>query len=83
MKYQMKLSTVKNSMFACATALLLSGCAVNHDVEKEDPFFAPIMPEVPVEDVVSTGSLYKMGWSNGLYFDIKARRVGDIIIVLL
>lgn len=62
---------------------VLSACAVNHDVEKEDPFFAPIMPEILAEDVVSTGSLYHTGWSNGLYSDTKARRVGDIITVLL
>ncbi|MDA8621179.1 flagellar basal body L-ring protein FlgH [Psychrosphaera sp.] len=62
---------------------LLSGCAVNHDVVEEDPFFAPIMPEIPSEEVVATGSLYHSGWSNGLYSDTKARRVGDIITVML
>lgn len=61
----------------------LAACAVNQHVEKEDPFFAPIMPEIPTEDVVSTGGLYHIGWSNGLYSDTKARRVGDIITVLL
>lgn len=64
-------------------AALLSGCAVNHDVEQEEPFFAPVMPEVPTEEVVATGSLYQAGWSNGLYSDSKARRVGDIITVIL
>ncbi|GHB62222.1 flagellar L-ring protein [Psychrosphaera saromensis] len=68
---------------AVSMSAILSACAVNHDVEKEDPFFAPIMPEIPTEDVVSTGSLYHTGWSNGLYSDTKARRVGDIITVLL
>lgn len=72
---------------ACLTlslgAVMLSGCAVNHQVEQEDPFFAPIMPEVPSEEVVATGSLFRTGWSNGLYSDTKARRVGDIITVLL
>lgn len=66
-----------------ALVSLLSACAVNHDVEKEDTFFAPIMPEIPTEDVVSSGSLYHTGWSNGLYSDTKARRAGDIITVLL
>jgi flagellar L-ring protein precursor FlgH len=72
---------------ACLTlslgVVMLSGCAVNHQVEQEDPFFAPIMPEVPSEEVVATGSLFRTGWSNGLYSDTKARRVGDIITVLL
>lgn len=61
----------------------LSACAVNHDIEQEDPFFAPIMPEIKSDEVVATGSLYQSGWSNGLYSDTKARRVGDIITVLL
>lgn len=62
---------------------VLTGCAVNHDVIEEEPFFAPIMPETPSETVVATGSLYQAGWSNGLYSDTKARRVGDIITVML
>ncbi len=66
-----------------ASVSLLSACAVNHEVEEEDPFFAPVMPEVPTEEVVATGSLYQSGWSNGLYSDTKARRVGDIITVIL
>ena len=79
---------VQTTMFtkpavAVMLASLLSACATNHKVEREDPFFAPIMPEIPAEDVVTTGGLYKSGWSNGLYSDTKARRVGDIITVLL
>lgn len=83
----MKYLIYKNNLYKLAltalTTAIISGCAVNHDVEEEDPFFAPIMPEIPAEDVVTTGSLYKTGWSNGLYSDTKARRVGDIITVLL
>lgn len=68
---------------ALSFSVVLSACAVNHDVVEEDPFFAPIMPEIPADEVVATGSLYRTGWSNGLYSDTKARRVGDIITVLL
>lgn len=66
-----------------ATSFWLSACAVNHDVVEEDPFFAPIMPEIPSEQVVASGSLFRTGWSHGLYSDTKARRVGDIITVKL
>lgn len=83
MKLQLTLSKFTKSLTAISMVTLLSACAVNHEVEEEDPFFAPIMPEIPAEDVVTTGSLYKTGWSNGLYSDTKARRVGDIITVLL
>lgn len=83
MKYLTTVSKLTKTMTAIGMVSLLSACAVNHKVEQEDPFFAPIMPEIPAEDVVTTGSLYKTGWSNGLYSDTKARRVGDIITVLL
>lgn len=83
MMYLTQYSKLKKLTYAMSFAFVVSGCAVNHEVEKEDPFFAPIMPEIPAEDVVTTGSLYKTGWSNGLYSDTKARRVGDIITVLL
>lgn len=73
---------LKTSVIASCFALM-SGCAVNHDVIEEEPFYAPIMPETPSETVVATGSLYQAGWSNGLYSDTKARRVGDIITVVL
>lgn len=82
----MRTSNSKNLTLAslvCTGSLLLTGCAVNHQVEQEDTFFAPIMPEIPTEEVVATGSLYQTGWSNGIYSDSKARRVGDIITVLL
>ncbi len=83
MKYAMTISKLTKAAAALGMASVLSACAVNHQIEEEDPFFAPIMPEIPAEDVVTTGSLYKTGWSNGLYSDTKARRVGDIITVLL
>lgn len=83
MMYLTQYSKLKKLTCVMSFAFVVSGCAVNHEVEKEDPFFAPIMPEIPAEDVVTTGSLYKTGWSNGLYSDTKARRVGDIITVLL
>ena len=73
----------KKLLVAGLFSMLVTGCAVNHDIEEEDPFFAPIMPEIPTEEVVATGSLYHSGWSNGLYSDTKARRVGDIITVIL
>ena len=79
---QMSKKLVKSALYVGLFGIL-SGCAMNHDVVEEDPFFAPIMPEVPTEEVVATGSLYHTGCSNGLYSDTKARRVGDIITVML
>lgn len=84
---KLKLTLVHKSLAKALVTMinigLLSACAVNHEIEQEDPFFAPIMPEIKADGVVATGSLYQSGWSNGLYSDTKARRVGDIITVLL
>lgn len=74
---------ISKALTASLCVVYLSACAVNHDIEEEDTFFAPIMPEIKSDEVVATGSLYQSGWSNGLYSDTKARRVGDIITVLL
>jgi flagellar L-ring protein precursor FlgH len=80
---QLTFKHIRAWMLASVAVAGMSGCAVNHDIEEEEPYFAPIMPEVPTEEVVATGSLYHTGWSNGLYSDTKARRVGDIITVML
>lgn len=83
MRTKVTLSNLAKPIAVLVLASFSTACAVNKHVEQEDPFFAPIMPEIPAEDVVTTGSLYKTGWSSGLYSDTKARRVGDIITVLL
>ena len=49
----------------------------------DDPDYAPIIPEPIKQQVMATGSLFNAGLVNGLYADVKARRVGDIIEVIL
>lgn len=48
-----------------------------------DPYYAPVLPEERAEPVVPTGSLYQAQYSDNMYSDIKARRLGDIITVTL
>lgn len=48
-----------------------------------DPFFAPIAPELPTQKVSYDGSIFHAQTANSLYSDAKARRVGDIITVVL
>lgn len=68
-----------------ASTLCLSACqtTVQHDPRPNDPFFAPIVPEVPVERVNNDGSIFNATYSNSLYSDAKAMREGDIITVIL
>ena len=64
---------------------LLTGCATvqQSKVLPDDPEFAPILPEPEEEEVVPTGSLFKVNYVNNIYSDSKAHRVGDIISVVL
>ena len=67
-----------------ALVLSLAACAsLPTDPIKNDPEFAPVIPEEPETKVVETGSLFEQKYANNLYSDIKAHRVGDIITVYL
>ncbi len=65
--------------------MLLSGCqSTNSDQPlPNDPFYAPILPEIPRQKVAADGSIFQSDMANSLYSDVKARRVGDIITVNL
>lgn len=68
--------------------VLLTGCMstetlVQQPAQMNDPYYAPIMPEEPSEPVVESGSLFRTQFSDDIYADTKAKRVGDIISVEL
>lgn len=80
----MKQLTILKSLCVCLGILLLSGCqSTNHQPLPNDPFYAPILPEMPRQKVTDDGSLFQSDMANSLYSDVKARRVGDIISVNL
>lgn len=66
--------------------LLLSACATTERQAtpmQDSTYYAPMEPEQPASQVVPTGSLFHQAASNSLYSDSTARRVGDIITVML
>jgi flagellar L-ring protein precursor FlgH len=64
-------------------ALAAAGCASRMPTPG-DPRFAPVYPVTPRQDVVmNNGSIYANSMGVGLYEDQRARRVGDILTVLL
>ncbi len=67
------------------TVVVLSGCMSTSEppVQADDPSFAPVIPDIPREQLVQDGSLFRPYMANSLYSDITARRVGDIITVML
>lgn len=80
MRYWQK--TISTSVLALS---ILAGCGatVRHEPLPNDPFYAPIIPQMPSQKVTDDGSLFHASLGNGLYSDAKARQVGDIITVIL
>ena len=66
----------------CAVLLLLgnSACSIVHVVE---PDYTPAKPEVAIVDDTNTGGIYAVSTNRFLFEDIRARRVGDVINVIL
>lgn len=61
---------------------LLQGCAMQQ-VPVNDPAYAPTMPPAPVSPRDNNGSIYQASNSVGLFEDVKAHRVGDILTITL
>ena len=68
-------------LFCCLmTVMLLAGCAAP---KRGDPEFAPAMPEQIRSLDQHADAIYHPGTSLMLFEDIKARRIGDMITVVL
>ena len=61
------------------TVLLMTGCATP---KRGDPEFAPAMPQ-QIQAPAQYNAIYQPGTSLLLFEDIKARRIGDMITVVL
>jgi flagellar L-ring protein precursor FlgH len=67
---------------ALLASLLLVGCSVHIDA-RNDPDYAPVFPPNRQPNTPDMGSIYYQTDSLSLYEDIKARKIGDVITVLL
>jgi flagellar L-ring protein precursor FlgH len=72
-------------LYVCLGIMLLSACesTISHEPLPNDPFYAPIRPEIPHQKVTEDGAIFRPDMANNLFSDVKARRVGDIITVNL
>ena len=59
----------------------LAGCMTAPT--KPDPAYAPARPNVPQPAALNNGAIYQDGFGVSLFEDMKARRVGDILTVIL
>jgi flagellar L-ring protein FlgH len=74
--------TLKNTIIfiVICNLFMISGCQTQ---PKRDPAFAAVRPSLPPIEPESHGSIYKPGFDMRLFEDLKARRVGDILTVVL
>jgi len=77
--------TLLKLLYVCLGIMLLSGCQSTNSYQPlpNDPFYAPILPDIPRQKVTEDGSIFQSDMANNLFSDVKARRVGDIITVNL
>ncbi len=61
----------------------LLGCDAFREAQPDDPRYAPPPPVTMAAPQNATGAIYQAGYSNPLFEDRKARRVGDILTIVL
>ncbi|MEH6825205.1 MAG: flagellar basal body L-ring protein FlgH [Motiliproteus sp.] len=65
------------------TLLGLAGCAIQASPKPDNPYFAPVPPAAMATPKPVNGAIFQAGSSLSLYEDSKARRVGDILTIVL
>ncbi|MEH6651595.1 MAG: flagellar basal body L-ring protein FlgH [Motiliproteus sp.] len=61
----------------------LTGCATPAPPQPDNPYFAPVPPEAMMAPEAVNGAIFNANSSLMLYEDTKARRVGDILTIVL
>ena len=79
--------TFANTLRSLSTVSLLSlvlvGCVSSNHVDPENMELEPSYLRLQAREVKQSGSIFQSSSAMGLYEDIKANRVGDILTVLL
>ena len=63
--------------------IMLINLVACNTAPKRDPEFAAVRPPLPPVQPESNGSIYQAGFDYRFFEDVKARRVGDILTVVL
>lgn len=78
-KQAKKVKIARFFMVLCCFSII-SACQTQ---PARDPAFAAVRPSLPPVEPESNGAIYKPGFDVRLFEDLKARRVGDILTVVL
>ncbi|SQD80478.1 flagellar basal body L-ring protein FlgH [Moritella yayanosii] len=80
---KVKENVVTNNEDATKTEDAQEPADVAETPQQDSPDYAPIVPDDNPVQAKVTGSLFNPLYNNNIFSDIKARRVGDIITVIL
>lgn len=69
-------------VFLALAVVVLSGCAT-HPIKPNDPAYSPVTPSAMIPPQQTNGSIYQADFGIRLWDDKRAKRVGDVITVLL
>lgn len=78
----MKMQALIKPLLVPAITAGLVGC-VNNPPKPDNPYYAPVPPDAMMVPKAVNGSIYQAGYGMSLYEDSKARRVGDILTIVL
>jgi flagellar L-ring protein precursor FlgH len=73
--------TPLNTIVLLLLALMATGCATT--APQSDPGFAASRPPAPLPPQENNGGIYQVNYGLALFQDTRARRVGDVLTVLL
>lgn len=68
---------------ALSVAMMLHGCTVAPNAKPGDPAYAPVSAPSMIAPPPSDGGIYRTGSGMSLFEDKRARRIGDVITIVL
>jgi len=74
---------MKLKLILLAGCVWLSACASAPPAKPNDPAFAPVQPGALMPPPPANGAIYQQGYGLSLWEDQRARRVGDVLTVVL
>ena len=80
MMHEVKLIHKTLLLIIISSLFLQGGCQTQ---AKRNPEYAAVRPALPPVEPQANGSIYKPGFDVRLFEDLKARRIGDILTVVL
>lgn len=67
----------------CTALILFSALSACSVVQTTEPDFSPAKPQIVIHEASSNGSIYQASTNRFFFEDTRARRVGDVINVVL